>query len=251
MFAREVLKIMVLKSFAAGILFLLVSGYQLQAQLLKKFFSEIEIIGGLGTTHYFGDIGGQDPDIKGVRAFFDNLDIDLWQTRVALTAGLRVASTKSFTMSLQIAPMILSGSDQRSKYAKQGRNFAFNTKLAELSLQGEYYFANRMTQFAPYVFAGIGAIAYSVDYTENTLNPDPASTPWYAGNTFIFGLGARLPPKNKFIHTIDFGYHFTTTDFLDAFKTDRSSNDLFFQLSYKINIQVYNNWFSDHKGLVR
>jgi hypothetical protein len=108
-----------------------------------------------------------------------------------------------------------------------------------------------MTKFSLYGFGGLGAMAYSVKYTENTLNPDPKNTKWYAGNTIILGLGARFPTKSAVAHTLDCGFHFTSTDFLDAFKTPRNSKDLFFVVSYKINYQLYNSWYLDHKGLVR
>ncbi|TSA37790.1 MAG: hypothetical protein D4R64_04785 [Porphyromonadaceae bacterium] len=239
------------KFIAAGILFMFASGFRVQGQFLKKFFNEIEFIGGVGTTNYFGDIGGKDPDILGVRVFFDNLDIDLWQTRMALVTGVRFARNKNFSFSMQLTPMLLSGSDERSKYAKEGRHYSFTTSLAELSFLGEYYFANRMTGFSPYGFAGAGGLAYSVYYTKNTLAPDPKRTRWYLGNTVIIGLGARFPSKSNVVHTLDCGFHFSTTDFLDGFKTPRNSKDLFFEISYKINYQMYDSWFLDHKGLVR
>jgi len=243
---------MLLKSFAAGILFMLAAGYQVQGQFFKKFFSEIELIGGVGTTNYFGDIGGADLDITGAQVFFDKMDIDLWQTRMACITGVRVARSKNFTLSLQLSPMLISGNDQRSKYPKEfGRNYSFKTSIVEFSLQGEYYFSNRMTGFAPYGIAGIGAIAYSVYYTSNTLDPAPPRTPMKTANTFILGLGGRFPSKNKFIHTFDFGFHFSTTDFLDAYNTTRNTKDLFFQISYKVGYQLYNSWYLDHRGLVR
>ena len=140
---------MSVKSIAAGILFMLAAGFQVQGQVLKKIFSEIEFIGGLGTTNYFGDVGGEDLDTKGIRVFFDKADIDLWQTRVALMTGLRVSNSKKFSFSMLLSPTFLSGSDERSKYATEGRHYSFKTSLFELSLQGEYYFADRMTGFAP------------------------------------------------------------------------------------------------------
>lgn len=242
---------MYLKYFAAGVLLVLASGFQVQAQFFKKFFSEIEVIGGLGTTNYFGDIGGKDPEITGARVFFDNLDIDVYQTRMMAVAGLRLANNKNYSFSLQFAPVFISGSDERSKYVYEGRHYAFSTRMLEVSFQGEYYFSDRMTRFAPYVFGGLGAIGYSVEYTENSLNPEPQKTSWKTANTFILGLGGRLPTRSKFVHTFDIGYHFSTTDFLDAFITDRKTKDLFFAITYKINFQLYNSWYMDHRGLVR
>ena len=129
---------MSLKTISIAILISVVSVTQMQAQFLKKYFDEIELIGGIASTSYFGDVGGQDYDITGVQAIFDHLDIDLWQTRMAIITGVRLSRKKNFSFSVQLSPMILSGNDQRSKYAKQGRNYAFTTSLVELSLQAEY-----------------------------------------------------------------------------------------------------------------
>jgi hypothetical protein len=219
-------------------------GVPAQSQLLKKLYKDVEVFVGTGTTNYFGDIGGKDMNISGVQAVFDNLDIDLWQTRMMLVGGARFTPAKNFAVSMLLSPVFIRGSDLRSNYAWRG--YEFKTSIFEASVQGEYYFANRLTGIAPYGFAGLGGMVYSIKNNQSTTR-----SKWYPGNTFIFGLGSRFPAKNRLTHTLDFSFHFTASDFLDGYSTPRKSKDLFFVLSYKANFELLTKWYFDHRGLVR
>jgi hypothetical protein len=215
-----------------------------QDNLPRKLLKDIEVFGGVGTTSYFGDIGGKDSKITRVQAIFDNLDIDLWQVRGMATVGIRAIPYRFLAISFQISPMLLSGNDLRSNYASRG--YAFNTWLWESSLEGEFYFADRVTGVAPFGILGFSGMLYAF---KNNISDTRSK--WYAGNSLIFGFGTRLPSKTRYTHSLDATFHFTATDFLDGFKTERNSNDIFFLLSYKVNFQIYSSWYYDHKGLVR
>lgn len=220
------------------------TGAPLQAQLMRNFYKDIEVFGGIGTASYFGDVGGKDSKITGARALFDNLDIDLWQARPMATAGLRVNPFKYLAISGQLSPILLSGNDLRSNYASRG--YAFRTRIWEICLQGEYYFADRITGYAPYLSAGFSGMFFSFKN-----NKSESRSKWYPGNSLVIGLGTRFPTKDRLTHSLDASFHFTGTDFLDGFKTAKNSKDLFFVLSYKANFQLYTAWYYDHKGLVR
>ncbi len=216
------------------ILFLLIlclTGISANAQMQRNYFKTLEFFAGPGATLYFGDIGGRDAKVKGAQVFFDNLDIDLWRARPLLTAGVQFSLFKRFAASLQIAPLFLSGSDQRSN--KRERNYSFSTLAGDIHLQLEYYLANRINSFAPYVLAGAGEILYT--YKASTVNKYSKA---YNTNTWIFGAGMRFPPKNGVSHSLEFAYHFANSDMLDGFKDPGSNNDVIFTTTYKINFEL-------------
>jgi len=218
-----------------------------QSQYLRKVFKEMEVIGGFGTTNYFGDIGGQDSKIVGLQGFFDQLDIDLWQTRMMLVTGVRVAPIKQATLSFQIAPTWISGSDLRSDQASRG--YEFSTFITEFSLQAEYYLShamNPLTGLSPYLIGGIGGSYYAF-----RNNRSEARSKYYPSYITILGIGTRLPAKPPFSHSIDIAYHFAGTDFMDGYKSDKNSKDLYFVISYKASLQFFSSWFYDYRGLVR
>lgn len=203
----------------------------LDAQIQRNYFKTLEFFAGTGATLYFGDIGGRDDKVKGVQAIFDNLDIDLWRSRPLLTAGLQFSLIKRFTVSFQVSPLFLSGSDKQSN--KRDRGYSFSTFVGDIHLQVDYYLANRLTSFSPYLLAGVGEIIYTFKPgTDNTYSK------FYNCNTYIFGAGMRLPPKNGISHSIECSYHFANSDLIDGFKDPGSNNDVFFTTTYKINFEL-------------
>lgn len=231
------------KALIFSLLLSIIPVLSIKAQMKTFWYKEVETFFGIGTTNYFGDIGGADSKITGAQAAFDHLDIDLWQTRVMFTGGARVTPLENLAISAQLSPIFLSGNDLRSNYAYRG--YSFKTTVIELSTQVEYYFANRMTGFAPYVFGGVGGMVYRC---KNNRNDKPK---WNTGNTFIIGLGSRFPETRRLTHSLDFAFHFTTTDYLDGFATDQKSPDLFFLISYKLNFNVFTLLTYDYRGRVK
>ena len=213
-----------------------------KAQFGRSLYKDAEVFVGTGTSNYFGDVGGQDSRITGVQAIFDHLDIDLWQTRMMFTSGLRVTPWKSFSLSGQFSPIFIAGNDLRSDRA--ARAYQFHTTILELSLQGEYYFANRLTGVAPYGFIGLGAMGFWrwADYKNKNI--------FDYGTSYIFGIGTRFPTKNRFTHALDMSFHFSSTDWLDELPPN-GNKDILFLISYKLNFELYTKWYYDHRGLVR
>jgi len=232
------------KIFLFCIFICLFPSFNTKAQsLLKLQLKDSEVFFGMGSTNYFGDIGGRDRTVTGPLAFFDHLDIDLWQTRIMFSAGARATPWKSVAISGQLATCFLSGNDLRSNYAWRG--YAFKTSVIELSAQGEYYFAHRITGFAPYGYLGLGGMLYKYSNNQNVTSK------WYTGNTILLGFGLRFPELKRITQSLDAGFHFTTTDNLDGFKTPRNSKDLFFLVCYKVNFKVFSLFYYDHRGLVK
>jgi hypothetical protein len=228
------------------VFFILLLGLSMpgQAQFLRKLYKDSEIYGGLATTSYFGDIGGKDSRVTGVRRLFDNLDIDLWQVRFAAIGGVRLFPLQNLAISAQISPMFVGGNDLRSNYAWRG--YAFNTFVLETSIMGEYYLADRITGVAPFVQAGLSGMFYTF---KNNVTDKRSRL--YSTGAVVAGVGTRLPGWSRVTHSIDAAFHFTWTDFLDGYNTDMRVKDIFFLLSYKMNLQLYTQWYYDHKGLVR
>jgi hypothetical protein len=252
---------MSLRSVFCGCLFLILPGIQAQSQVLRNFYKDIEVYIGTGTANYFGDIGGQgleDPANTGViLKVLDKLDVDIMQTGMMGVAGVRLTPSKSYALNLQISPLFLRGSDKNSAYQyRYGRNFIFNATAFEINLLGEYYFANRITGTSPYGFAGLGGVFFTGSKNFDIANGHtvPNKIPYVhyqsSGVSVIFGFGTRFPAKNQYSSSLDFSFHYTS-DLLDGYKTNSKSPDLFFVLSYKLNIELATKWYYDHKGLVR
>lgn len=221
----------------------LVAVIPLKAQMKTYWYKEIEAFIGVGSANYFGDVGGTDSRITGFQAAFDHFDIDLWQTRVALIGGARITPKPFLAVSAQFSPIFLSGNDARSNYYERG--YSFNTTVFELSGQVEYYIANRMSGFAPYVFGGIGGMVYG----HKGITAEKRT--WSTGNTFILGIGSRFPQVERLTHSLDFVFHFTNTDDLDGHLTLRNSPDLFFLVTYKANFNVFTLLTYDYRGRVK
>lgn len=227
---------MYLRSISIGILLFLASVLPGRAQFFQKIFKEIEFFGGVGTTSYFGDVGGKDDQVRGIQTFFDNLDIDLWQVRGMFNVGVRVCPVKKVGLTVQLSPIFLSGNDLRSNYTARG--YAFKTAVVETSLQCEYYLVNRPDIYSPYGTIGFSGLFYT--YKNNVTE---LQSKWYSGNSYIFGAGVRFPTSTTIAQSLDFSFHFTSTDNLEGLKTDRNSKDLFFVLSYKVNFLYTIRWY--------
>ncbi len=129
---------------------LLVSMAQSQTSNLRL-FNYFELFGGVGTSHYFGDIGGAGSRWDG---FFDKIDsfrdFDPLETRISTTIGARYLLNRTFAVSGRLSPIWLSGNDAGSFNAKRG--YYFNSFLTELSGQAEVYWLSRYTGLNPYFF---------------------------------------------------------------------------------------------------
>jgi len=220
------------------ILFLLITipliGYSQKWKL-----SRTEIIGGIGTVNYFGDIGGSaDADALWIS------DLDIMSTRPNVSVGLRYRLYDRFAVRGNLTYARFSGTDVGSLY--EGRNYSFSTNLYELSAYGEFsiipekqmvkYWINvrdGLRKFNAslnvYVFAGIG-VSY---FKPKALDSFVGSTRFVDDKNFAIvmplGLGLKYPitPLNNI--GIELGGRFTSSDYIDGFKPDASeSNDIYY-----------------------
>jgi len=207
-----------------------------------------ETIFGVGTAHYFGDIGGwsKDENILGLR------DIDFTQVRPNLYFGIRYKLYEELAFKLNFSYGYLHGDD--SGDANNSRNFKFYTRIFEPSVQVEYGFIKEkeamsylmmkgrgMSQFHPsisaYAFLGLGGAFFKVTKKGNLKNVDLEYTP--VALVVPLGIGLKYGLNTNWSIGFDLGGRFTTSDYIDGYSSKFSkSKDVYFfgviNMVYKI-----------------
>jgi len=151
------------------------------AQLWK--LRRYEFSAGIGTTQFYGDIGGYSPDknILGLKDFTFN------HTRFIINTSLRYRISEVFSARVNMVFGIFHSTDARGSNINRG--FESSTLFIEPSLIGEYYFIKNKSENSfvflkgsnklltsifesldLYAFAGFGGLAYKV-------NPNSMLTP--------------------------------------------------------------------------
>lgn len=225
-----------------GILF--VSSVQSQTSNLRL-FNYFEFFGGIGSSHYFGDIGGAGTRWNG---FFDRIDsfrdFDPLETRISTSFGARYMLNRSFAVSGRLSPIWLSGNDAGSFNSE--RAYYFNSFLTELSGQAELYWLSRYTGLNPYFFAGFGAIAWYSKVKKADFQ-NYVST----GNVFLGGLGFRYSANKAWTHSFELGYRYSLTDYIEMFKGSSKWNDSYYLLQYNLSYHFTRGTIYNRRGLVR
>ena len=207
------------------------------------YYRSIEVFGGMGTTHYFGEVGGPGNNYSGFFAALDNLGFDPSQSRLGWSIGSRFEFRRDMALTASLNPLWISGSDQYSK--RESRGYAFDAIVVEGSVNYEYYFAGRMTGFAPYGGFGLAASVYRYKQKQHQWERLLYSP------VLIFTIGARLPSRSKITHSIELGYHYMYTDFMDGLNGTLKIGDSYYFLKYLINFELEKTFVYDHKGLIR
>ena len=189
---------------------------QAQAWRMKRY----EAIVGIGTSNYFGDIGGYS---KGENALGFK-DISLSSTRPSIYLGARYKLYEPIAIKLNLITGFISGSDEGG--INEGRNFKFSATIFEPSVQVEYSFLKEKeaqsylmmkgsgmksfrSSISAYVFVGIGGgffwpkakedlVDYEIDYN-NVIDAIIASnqlilaaTTLNLGSNFIVEFGESI-----------------------------------------------------------
>ena len=219
------------------------------AQLWKV--KRLEISGGIGTTQFFGDIGGYsvDKNVLGIK------DFTFRHTRFNINTGLRYRFTEDISLRLSLTGGLFHSTDSRGSNISRG--FESSTMFFEPSLIAEYYFiknkeensfvflAKRETLLNSvfesldfYAFAGMGGLVYHVK-PNDVLSPFATKTSGLTG-VVPLGIGVTLIYDAKFNFGVSFGGRFTFSDNIDGYTSAKSqSNDVYhlfnFTITYKIN----------------
>lgn len=240
-----------------------------------KPYTALEIYAGIGSTNYFGDVGGKSGKLRGVMGLIDGQDIDLDQTRYAGTLGFRYIYNKVLSVNLQLMPLLLSGSDANSVFADAGRSYSFQSYLMNFSLSSEFFIANRLTGAAPYILFGVGGAFFNAKFYDqsdengwvNRYHPYGVGVDnWiWTGvdftSVFSTGFGVRFPANNKkgLSHNIELRFNYCLKDMIDGYSIDTKipSNpkigqigDTFLVLSYQLILDLDKTFVYDHKGRI-
>lgn len=190
-----------------------------------------------GVAHYFGDINNR----AGVN-----------RPKIALGAFFRKQFGNYIAVRLtgHYAQLGYSDTYSSNEYQKR-RNLSFNSKIFEIALMGDFNFfkfapTNPDHSFTPYASLGIGAFSYDpyAFYNNEKIYLRPLNT---EGQTFYqdrktygtmaicfpIAFGVKYALNDRVNISMELGYRFTTTDYLDDVSTTYIGIDKFPAVSGK------------------
>jgi hypothetical protein len=227
-------------------LILLISDSYAQLWKLRRY----EATGGIGTTQFFGDVGGysNDRNILGIR------DFTFRQTSFNLNAGLRYRITGDISVRGNIVSGIFHSTDSRGSNIKRG--FESQTLFVEPSIIIEYYliknkkensyiflrgqksfFSSVLKALDFYAFAGFGGLVYSVK-PNSVLSPLASGTGGFTG-VIPLGLGASMIYNEHYKFGIEIGGRFAFSDNIEGYTSPESQfNDVYHLLNFSLTYMI-------------
>jgi hypothetical protein len=237
-----------MKRFILVILFicLLVQFSAAQIWELKRY----EVIAGLGTSHFFGDIGGysRNKNIAGLR------DLSINQTRFNVNANLRYRITQNFSTRFSLTYGLFHATDMRG--SNEERGFEAGISIIEPALLLEYYFIKNKAESSYlftkgragskggllksldfYVFSGFGGLYYNINANQKLRiqGLDPS------GFTAVVpvGLGTSLIFSPNINFGVEFSGRYSFSDNLDGYTSQYSnSNDVYYFLNFTVTYKL-------------
>ncbi|GAB5538956.1 MAG: hypothetical protein Salg2KO_10590 [Salibacteraceae bacterium] len=199
----------------------------------------LEYLLGLGGSAFLGDLGGQDG--PGQPFVFD---FEPTQSRYSATVGLRYFVREYHALKGMLSYARLRGSDATTNYPnRKYRNLNFKSPVIELTANYELHLLKPQTihlagartsrvfdgnRFGAYLSAGAGLFYFNPKaqfnnewYALKPLNTEGQGLPGgpepYRRTSFVFPLGGGVTYLLNWNYTIglDFGYRWTTTDYID------------------------------------
>lgn len=224
------------------VLFLMVSIYSVASAQLWK-LRRWEVSAGIGTTQFFGDIGGFTPGDNG--AGFK--DIIISQTRFAGSAGIRYRFYENLAVNAGFGFGLIHATDATGSNVT--RDYEATTALFEPAITAEYYFiknsaessyrfskgqqifSSMLAKLDAYAFAGFGTAIYSVKPNEN-LEPVMDKSGGVAA-AFPIGLGVNYLVSPNALVGVKVGIRYTTTDYLEGYTSQYSNaNDVYYFMTF-------------------
>lgn len=227
-----------------------VSGGYSQKWKLRRY----EAVAGIGTAHYFGDIGGSatEENLFGIK------DIELFNTRPSFYVGARYKIRHNMAVKVNFIWGFLKGSDEGSyPETAYNRHAEFTANIFEASAQFEYsiiseeqkYRTNAMfskrgminnySHYNIYAFAGIGGVFGwpKLEGEWSYYQYDPGTE---LGLTFPIGLGLKYVMSSNFSIGVEFGGRLTTTDYLDGYHIEGASkaNDIYYFADFNVIYRI-------------
>jgi hypothetical protein len=223
-----------------------------EAQLWK--LRRYEVVASLGTTQFYGDIGGfsKGDNLLGLK------DFSFKQTRFNFTTSIKYRIIDVASVRLNLAWGGFHATD--AKGSNESRGYEVTTAFFEPTLMGEYYFIKNknensflhlkdsrkgFTALIPaidiYTFAGFGGLSYKV--TPNSMLAPKVTDSKGFTPVIPFGVGINLFYSTNISLGMELGARFTFSDNIDGYSSVYSkSNDVYhflnFTLTYKINTGV-------------
>lgn len=233
--------------------FLVVLAFSSYSQQWK--LGRFEIIGGVGTSNYFGDLGGAK-----IRDKMGIADLDIEYTRPSLVFGARYRIKEKMAIKAIIGYANIYGSDISS--FNNYRAYSFSTNLFELSGQFEYDFFSpkRYSRFSTrgvrdalykfkasitaYGFVGLGGAVFFQKAKDDLITSGRFVDNKHLALAIPLGVGVKYPLTNRMFVGFEFGGRFTTSDYIDGFSPIASNSiDIYYlsvvNVSYKIKKRGY------------
>jgi hypothetical protein len=210
----------------------------------------LEVVAGLGTTQYFGDIGGFTPskNLIGLK------DISFRQTRFNLNTQVKYRIIREVSAKVSLTYGIFHATDVRG--SNEGREMEATTSFFEPALIGEYYFIKskndnsylaskgRKIPFKSvfsyldvYAFTGVGGLGFSVKG-----NPELVSRGMVDGGftaVIPVGVGTNVLFRPDFDLGIELGGRYAFSDYLDGYTSQYSkSNDVYYFLNFTFTYRI-------------
>ncbi|MGM0496374.1 MAG: DUF6089 family protein [Bacteroidota bacterium] len=204
-------------------------------------FQRMEATAGIGSSHFFGDIGGtaDENNLLGLK------DISVKYTRPNLNFGGRYRITEELNAKANLIFGYLEASDENSR--NESRNYAFSSSVFEFSGQVEY---NIIPEKRPrtysvmslrdglrtfdrtlntYVFAGLGGIYFNPKPLADLEDSGRFSDDKHFGFIIPFGVGVKYPLNSKLHVGFELGARWSATDYIDGLTTQYSEyNDVYY-----------------------
>jgi hypothetical protein len=219
-----------------------------EAQIWKM--KRYEVIAGVGTSQFFGDIGGfsKKKNFAGLR------DVSISQTRYDLNLNLNYRLSQNISARLSLTYGSLHASDLRG--SNEDRGFEASISVIEPSLLVEYYFVKNKAESSYlftkgrsgktgglfrsldfYVFSGIGGLNYSIKGNDKLVSQglDPS------GFTAVLpvGVGTTLIYSPNINYGVELGGRYSFSDNLDGYTSQySSSNDVYYFLNFTITFKL-------------
>ena len=231
------------------ILIVLFCSYQVSEGQLWK-LRKFEANAGIGTTQFFGDIGGYSPteNILGIK------DLSINQTRMDLSTSLRYRIMIDVAVRFNLGFGYLHATDKRG--SNELRGYDAVTYIFEPSFIGEYYFIKndaensyifikgRGKMFETliksldfYVMGGIGGLSYNVKGNDALVARGLKNKGFTM--TFPIGVGTSFVYSPDFNFGFELGYRYAATDYLDGYTSQYSkSNDVYYFLNVTVTYKM-------------
>jgi hypothetical protein len=245
---------MMKKIVLSSVLFILFFSLASSQALWKT--KRVELTAGLGTTQFFGDIGGFTPEdnILGIK------DMSFKQTRFDFSADITYRIIQDANLRLNFAYGMFRANDARGSNIERG--FEATTGFFESSLVGEYYFIKNRSEgsflFTKgrggnlrsffetldfYLFAGIGGLSYNVKGND-ILVAHPGFTEGGFTAVIPAGLGINMIFSPELNFGLELGGRYSFSDYLEGYTSQYSkSNDVYYFLNVTATYKMKTNVF--------